>query len=968
PVALNYSYNGLILEGKPSLSGLGWNLTAYGSVTREIRGLADGHQNGYYGVNNIQDTIQSVANDGADGYFDTTDIYTLRKFKNKEWDSEADKYTVNVGELNFSFKIIKDANDQMQPYYLSKHNHKIEITKSTTEHFKIGSMIVTSDTGVKYYFDETNAEYVHLEDPVMNELQGDQTTSWMLTKIEYLNGQEIVFDYVEDDYISFDFVATAVSLYGNVEGDNFDGEVQYQTFDSDRYNQTYMKRQILDKITFPSGTIDFNLTTLGNVREVFDNVVVKDNNGATINSYNFTYQGARDCLTQIDLNGEFFYGFEYIGMTNLPNFVDEVSEIGNKPYAQDFWRFYNGRAGNNSAFSLGSTNYIADRSAHPYYTSIGALNKIKYKTGGYTTVAYEQNEVKEPYTGSVGGIPQLDQEFKVSLNPSIDNNEREIEQSITFTNPVFAMIDHVIDGRLWDNNFEMSMSKTDGDCELAQFNCYSNLSLINLYKDYDELAQELREKIVTSVLGDDCDYYPYPIFCPGYFSDKIGPDDTTEPYYFESGASGYIYIAPGTYTIKITTNNLFRSESIYGHIRIRYHDATGGTGQDPLFVNKPIGGIRVRELVDVNEYGYQTSVRSYNYNDSEGFSTGHQNQIPVYSDVHSWQYQNFNVYCENCLYPSDPSQCGPDPELSNWTRSVEEHKQAAFTTLNATHGVPVYYTGITMTHSLGNTKNAIAKQEYLLPMEGGGYYSYPRYPQHGDMTKSMPTIGEQFNGLDIAMANPVSTTTQSYDVVRHTLGALDNQDINSDHPVSFKIYKKLNLNINFALACYDQVDPVSGTSEDIALRNLHDIKIYKEVIASRRVNQEDNTTDGISTSTSYTYDLKNLLQTTSTIDSKGQTITSEIDYPYEYITDPIYADMVTKNQIAIPVMQRSKLDGTLMSTQQTEFVLNVNGYKPEKILTAKGSNTLENKINFSYDGNGNIIEYDKNDGSSYPVA
>ncbi|NQY05519.1 MAG: hypothetical protein HRT68_04750 [Flavobacteriaceae bacterium] len=953
PVALNYSYNGLILEGKPSLSGLGWNLTAYGSVTREIRGLADGHPNGYYGINGIQDSIQNVVADYEDnGTFDTTGITTIRKFKNKEWDSEADKYTVSVGGLSFSFKLRKDAQGNVLAYYLSKHNHKVEITMSTSEYFKVGTMVVTSDTGVKYHFNETEAEYVIPEDPLTSELQGDQTTSWMLTKIEYLNGQEILFEYDDDDYISYDFVATAVSLYGNLEGDNFDGEVQYQTFDSDRVNKTDMKRQVLKKITFPSGTIDFNHALVPNTtnRRVFNSVVVRDANSKVINTYDFTYSGSRDNLTQIDLNGEFFYGFEYYGLGNLPNFVNDVAD---KPYAQDFWKFYNGQGGNNSAFSLGSSNYIANRSPFLYYTQLGALHKINYKTGGHTIVTYEQNEVKEAFNGTVYNQP-LDQEFKVSLNPAYDNNEREITQSITFNTPVYAQVDHVIDGRLWDNYFSMTMSKTDGACNLNATNCY-NVAIDNSL-DYDDQAAYLRQHIVPGVGGNTCASYPTPILCLNYASDKTGPDDTTESDYFESGASGYIYIAAGTYEIKITTspnNNseyTFTNGSIYGHIRIKYHDASGGGGGNPLFVNKPIGGIRVAQLSDYNEHGSQTSVRSYNYNDSEGFSTGYQNQVPLYNDLHTWTYLDSNA------------------SPSNWTRSVEEHKQAAFTTSNASHGVPVYYKEVSMTHSLGNTKNAIAKQEYFMPMEGSGYYSYPRYPEHGDMTKSMPHIGNQYNGLDISLANPVSTTTQTYDVVRHALHGLTNQDLDSNHPVSFKMYKKLNLTIDFDANCYCNNDPAYGSTGDIVLRQLHDMKIYKEVVASRRVNQSDNTTDGILTSTSYTYDLKNLLQTTSTTDSKGQTITSEIDYPYEHITNPIYADMVTKNQIAIPVIQRSKLDGTLMSTQQTEFVLNVNGYKPEKISTAKGSNTLENKINFSYDGNGNIIEYDKNDGSSYPVA
>ena len=400
PVTLNYSYGGLILEGKPSLSGLGWNLSSYGSITKEVRGLPDGHPDGYYGINNRKASIDLAAADYADNnLFDTTDIYTIRKFKNGEWDSEVDKYTVTVNGMNFSFKLRKDGTTVV-PYYLSNHNYKVTVNMDQFEHFVVGSFVVTDDHGVKYYFDDDNREHVVSDDTQSQAMLADQYTSWMLSKVVYLNGQEIDFQYTTDSYISWGFVATALSLYGDPDEGNItgSGEIQYQTFDSDRVTKSTMSRQILNKITFPSGSVDLTTTTINSSREVFDTIILKDYNDTVINTYDFTYQGNRDLLTTIQKNGEFLYEFEYYdtsGGISIPAFYEDPNITG-KPYAQDFWKFYNGKTSNNSAFALGSSNYTADRTANTLYGRLGAMKRMKYKTGGFSEVWYEGNQVKKP--------------------------------------------------------------------------------------------------------------------------------------------------------------------------------------------------------------------------------------------------------------------------------------------------------------------------------------------------------------------------------------------------------------------------------------------------------------------------------------------------------------------------------------------------------------------------------------------
>ena len=191
PISLNYNYSGLILEGKPSLSGLGWQLSAYGNITKEVRGLPDGHPYGYYGDQGVKTHIDAVVADHLNGGIDQTAFYDLDKFSNGTWDSEVDKYTVNIAGDRFSFKLRLNANNEPEPYFLSRHNYKVIPEKDITQHFEMAAFTVIAPNGVEYYFNSDDRERV-LEDAAGNTLfWDDKTTSWLLSEIKYPNGTNI---------------------------------------------------------------------------------------------------------------------------------------------------------------------------------------------------------------------------------------------------------------------------------------------------------------------------------------------------------------------------------------------------------------------------------------------------------------------------------------------------------------------------------------------------------------------------------------------------------------------------------------------------------------------------------------------------------------------------------------------------------------------------------------------------------
>ena len=253
PISLQYNYGGFIAETKPSLSGWGWNLNAYGSITKVTRGLPDFHPDGYYGANNRKQFIdQYVATDNIN----SMPFYDFMDFADQKFDSEVDKYIVNIGGANFSFKIYIDQNGEYKAHFLSHHNFKVDITMQIFPK-EVGSFEVTDDKGTVYYFNAQHREYVNDPQDDGHPYKVDKTTSWLLSKVEYVNGQEIQFNYTPNEYTSWDFSAFAFTWDGALASDAsevgafLDG---YEGGYTDKMNNTSMTRQIQTSITFPKGS------------------------------------------------------------------------------------------------------------------------------------------------------------------------------------------------------------------------------------------------------------------------------------------------------------------------------------------------------------------------------------------------------------------------------------------------------------------------------------------------------------------------------------------------------------------------------------------------------------------------------------------------------------------------------------------------------------------------------------------
>ncbi|MFC4636475.1 hypothetical protein ACFO3O_21395 [Dokdonia ponticola] len=1005
PVSLEYSYGGLILEAAPSLWGLGWNLNAYGSITKEVRGLPDGHPDGYYGANNRKGTILEPFfaswNDHATATLGDIGIYDFIAILNNEYDSEVDKYTVNVGGMQFSFKLRYEGNTVV-PYYLSQHNYTVDVTMSTVEYFSVASFVVTSDKGVKYYFDSDNTESVYTEPVGLTKYTEDKNTSWVLSRVLYPNGEEIEYTYNEELYDLWGYAAWGTTLITNFE-EIPPGQVEsFVTGYGERISKTVMRRMNLSRIDFPEGSLDFGMTTNADGRKLYNSITLRNLQNSIVNQYDINYLGVRDGLVNIQKNNELLYGFEYYGVQavgGMPNFFQSENDL---PLDQDFWKYYND-ANNEYAINLEQGGYIADKSPKFTSTRLGAMHRIIYPTGGYSKIEYEQNQIVDDYNEAVGNNnTPFNRQLLVQLNPSIDNNEREVTFQYTFSQPTEAYISHKLEGDAFGNFLEAKISKVSGGA-CPTYNCYSGGYDQSGY--YYQQAPSMRQ-----VLKTDCSFYPLPVLCPTLVT-SIGPDDTPSGYgYKEENSAGRVVIAPGTYEFKITTrpNNgqsppLFNTGSMHGEIRIGFYEPpTDQNNEPPLYANVNIGGIRVAKISHYTD-GALSNQTIYDYNNDQGFSTGRSNHIPE---------ETFSQYLTRLNYNG-----------GNYYQEQRVHDLKAFSFLNEANGVPVYYSRV-RTYSReseiftpvsgeealsvssipldtnpngsriitvsGPVPNAVllvdgvygryidvypegyTTQEFTFP-QNYNYYIYPGIPKQEDLTKAMPKASESkaYNLENFEYATVSSKETQyelfkkpSANLEYFNNGRVYSYDTNTDHPWSFKIAIKPHRILDYSEHCYCFEYP-SDPDEAQALKDLHDVHPYRELPISRRPIETVTYTQGITTTQEIEYDSHTQVKNQTTTTSEGEVILQELFYPYssEVASESQYQSMVNSNIITTPVMTKTLQDGVLLATKKTNFINVQNGFKPRAIHSAKGSEAIEERVSFDrYSNKGNIQEVRQSNG------
>ena len=951
PINLNYNYAGLILEEKPSLSGLGWTLNNTGVVTREVRGMPDEHPKGYYGFYSKREVILDHINGNG-----ATDMSLLdaKRLVIGEYDTEPDKYIVSVNGINFSFKVDAVNGDAV---FLSKHNYKVNLQWASTgdQHF-LETIEVIDDKGVKYYFGELPNGFPNWESnfycSVCTDSFPSYRSSWVLSKIILTSGKEIDFSYEDNDFFSTDFSATGAYMTNQCIISEY-GSYSY----SESYKSTKIERRILNEISYGQGRIEFNIVTKEDPnRIVYDSMIVRDFNGNIVYQYDFDYEGNRDYLKEIKKNDTKFYNFEYWG--SAPSFF--ISEIGPRPYKQDLWGFYNG-ASNYKAINIPGwgSDVTANKRANFLKSKTGALTKISYPTGGYSTIDYEANQIKlDEYKADINEIPGNNRRIYLKYNTNYSSEPNVFQY--TFDYDVVAEISY-------------SISKTNGASIGLNAKIGRDTGISNCPSKDDDppgyiLAWEFPDVANYFRANDEV-----PDFCP-YLN--VSHTDNNSNDVKEDDSNGKIIIRAGTYNFEIS--KVGPSSQGEGWINMFFYEPL-----DPTNSNQTVGGIRVKRINNYPLNGISTKT-SYNYNDENGYSTGELLQRSLMQ------------------YGYDGKGCCWEGE-NQLPSEVEYHKtiyaQKSFNLLNLNKGVPVFYKSVKKSNrvieysvdldtdfipgglnsdgsyvltkpnctlclkKVENYPDGYTKIDFELPFT---YFNdnYPVVPIGVDNDMGR-VIAENSYENDGSSYSTVSSSSTSY------IQKIMREDAVENSPYGLKI--------GYKIFWFQGGPPSCESNSNDGIHDRFEFLPYKEF--------NQNYLPSIKTTTSYfpqtltttenlTYDSGyqgyDYLLEKSVNGSDLQPLITKLYYP---INTQGSSELLAINNIATVVKSETYKGSNLISTQKTNYgnwgtiYSELEAYEtelvfPDNIKTAKGSDNLEKRIVFEEYENGNPTEFLKQDGTT----
>lgn len=187
PISLNYTASGVRTEDRPGITGYNWTLNCGGVVTRTVRGgIADETPTtGYLWQELYSTPLQD----------------DFKKVNRHERDGESDIFTAVFNGQSVNFILTKDDDDKFHAEPLERTNVRIETEQLYNQ---ITGWVITDESGNRYIYREAETtQNIYKEDA--NSFNGVRNnnpynSSWYLTRIEPLNGGEIVFEYEKNKY------------------------------------------------------------------------------------------------------------------------------------------------------------------------------------------------------------------------------------------------------------------------------------------------------------------------------------------------------------------------------------------------------------------------------------------------------------------------------------------------------------------------------------------------------------------------------------------------------------------------------------------------------------------------------------------------------------------------------------------------------------------------------------------------
>lgn len=376
PITLSYTCSGIKVQDVASWVGLGWNLSSGGKITRVI--VDNDDLNGGYcrgsGVlaNNFTSWwgVGNLLRERVDHCTSTSNCTGCVTF-----DGEPDLYYYEIPGKAGMFTIDQDGVAWPIPY------SPIKIVLDNNLNFSI-----IDEKGIKYTLDlkesTTVTKYSDVKHNGVNNITKSHISTWHLTKIKNVTGNEVIFGYTPGSEINYSNYNYKKKSNGTI----VDKSINFRSIP-----------YYLNQISWMNGKLEFlssnGRTDLVNAKRLNEIKIYSSNN--YLKTINLDYSSFKSNRLQLlgvtESNGVdklTISKFEYNTITNLP---------GRNSKDFDHWGFYNGKS-NTSYFPPDGANRTSSLS----HTKADVLTKVFNNMGGFVEYEYEENKVT---TGTaVGGL------------------------------------------------------------------------------------------------------------------------------------------------------------------------------------------------------------------------------------------------------------------------------------------------------------------------------------------------------------------------------------------------------------------------------------------------------------------------------------------------------------------------------------------------------------------------------------
>lgn len=632
PIALAYHAGGVKVEDIASDVGLGWSLNAGGAISVTVNGLQDWAYNGFINLNG--DPYKTLPDEPFTPVHDpnATDVPGGKLYQLAKNLAEG----VCDGEPDLYFFNFCGRSGQ---FFFDQYRqlHTIPVSNLKIQGAETGAFVIIDENGVKYNF--TDVESTQMQSTCgLQQPNG----SWMLSRIDLPDKNYIQFNYSTLNYTYR--INTTQARNVLIPGNYGPGILECSDVNS-LVNCTGKK---LTSITSSVGhNVVFTYSTI-------DRADLPGTKG--LSKVSVYYKGRllnEHVLTQSYFNGTQLPAYADYCRLKLERLTDLSGAIHKFDYdtsrqlpnrlscEQDHWGFWNGKINNTTLLPIDIDHGFrtgADRDIDTSYAKIGVLRRITYPTGGYTDLEYEPNDYY--FTGNRYTYQFRDQQ----LYPS-----GAIGQTVTKTFVIPA-----------------------APMEAVSFVAYYDAGSGSI------LEPEPENPPLTITLSGPGGYY--------------------RTFYNSTPAQGLgiTNLAPGTYTMSITTNENYSG----GYLRITYYEKTTTAVSE----NALAGGLRIKRTTDYSLMNGAPIVKRYIYRQFSDTtrSSGRINYQPVYTA--GYTHTSYTASISRRANSQTSFSATPFSYADYWKQSA-----SSVMPLGSINGGSVAYTNVTV---LSGESGESGKSEY----------------------------------------------------------------------------------------------------------------------------------------------------------------------------------------------------------------------------------------------------------------